>query len=108
MSTTNKQEFVWWSVEDAAQRGAISQQGRIDQGKSEAKMEGKIEGKMEEKMNLLSQLIMTKYNINAFDYLTTLSQQQLNQISALIFSYDTFDDLKQAVEGKPSYSMTDY
>ena len=85
----------WWSAEEAAQRGAISEQGRIDQAKSEAKMEGKVD--------LISQQIQFRYNLNAFDYLTTLSQQQLDRISKLIFSYDTFDELKQAVEGEPAY-----
>ena len=106
MSTTNKQEFVWWSVDDAAQRGAISQQGRIDQAYKEGYEEGFEIGFKEardkaihqEQIIYLNQMVQTRYNIDAWDYLATMSQQQLKQIAVLILSCDSFDEIKLAMQ----------
>ena len=57
-------------------------------------------GKMEEKRQFLHKLIESKYHDDHMTWLCTLTAEQIENISNLILTCDTFQELKCQVESK--------
>ena len=66
-------------------------------GIAEGKTVGIAEGKTEGKLNTLLQQIQLKYQVNASQWLTTLSDEQLDAIMIHILTCHTFEELHKAV-----------
>ncbi|MEG0470526.1 MAG: transposase, partial [Longicatena sp.] len=75
-----------------AQQKAI-QQGYYDEGIKIGEEKGKVEGYNK----LLNQLIQTKFNVYASSWLSTLTMEQLQQVSQLLMSAETFDEIQNAI-----------
>ncbi|MEG0273759.1 MAG: hypothetical protein RR690_01410, partial [Longicatena sp.] len=87
-----------------AQQKAI-QQGYYDEGikigeekgLKIGEEKGKAEGKVEGYNKLLNQLIQTKFHVDASPWLSTLTMDQLQQVSQLLMNAQTFEEIQNAL-----------
>ncbi|MGX8832635.1 PD-(D/E)XK nuclease family transposase [Amedibacillus sp. YH-ame6] len=105
-------EQIWTLAEQIqmaeAQQKAI-QQGYYDEGikigeekglkigEEKGKAEGKAEGKVEGYNKLLNQLIQAKFDVDASSWLSTLTMEQLQQVSQLLMNAETFEEIQNAI-----------
>ncbi len=91
-----------WSTAMAMQMGEARYRNGLrdsfEEGKAAGKMEGRMEGKLEGERQLLHRLIKIKYHEECVTWLCTLTAEQIENISDLILSCDTFQELKCQVE----------
>ncbi|MGX8850909.1 Rpn family recombination-promoting nuclease/putative transposase [Amedibacillus sp. YH-ame10] len=97
-------EQIWTLAEQIqmaeAQQKAI-QQGYYDEGikigEEKGLKIGEEIGKVEGYNKLLNQLIQTKFNVDASSWLSTLTIEQLQQVSQLLMNAQTFEEIQSAI-----------
>ena len=70
----------------------------IAEGRTVGIAEGKTVGIAEGKINTILQLIQLKYQVNASQWLSTLSDEQLDAIMIHILTCHTFEELQRSLE----------
>ncbi|MEG0470670.1 MAG: transposase, partial [Longicatena sp.] len=58
---------------------------------------GEEKGKAEGYNKLLNQLIQTKFHVDASPWLSTLTMDQLQQVSQLLMNAQTFEEIQNAL-----------
>ena len=89
-----------WSTAMAIQMGEARYRNGLRDSFEEGKAAGKMEGKLEGERQLLHKLIEIKYHEDHMTWLCTLTAEQIENISNLILTCDTFQELKYQVESK--------
>lgn len=85
----NVDDDLWslaWAIEFGEQRDRVIKEDMYEEG-----MEKGIEKGMQ---TIIHQMIHSRYHIDAHDWIETLTEEDLNKISHLLFTCDTFDELK--------------
>ena len=93
-----KTENQWWSIAEAAEIGKARYQNVIDDYYEEGMKKGIEEGKLEGIQLIVQSLVQTKYQMDAHEWIQTLTLEQLTVISSNILTCDSFNELKHLIE----------
>ena len=99
MGEMRAKNLVEDSFEDGKKAGIIEgiEKGRKE-GHKKGLSEGQKAGQRQATIDLLHQLIQTKFETDAFAWLTSLDDAQLQQIAPLILSCQTLEKIKQQIQ----------